>query len=377
LAHLLYSAKDRDGKAIQGFVEDASNLEARQRLLADGMTEVVLHQDPAIGATDPKQLQGLNAKQLREFARVAIGAMEKPGVATLLRDVVVVNRWWLAFGLALLAIGIVFRSPWLVVFSAALALFPFALALWSFRHGGRYIALVKAFSLGNWAEVERLAAQLRDFSRSMQEMELDIDMRLAALRVRSGGRLEEIVASLEPWRGRLTAQPGMFEQRLAIVHHYAGDRAGFVRLMEAGHALAPQEHSRALDHALAQARYGDATRAAQLLAAADASLLPPFAVPFVHWIDGMAKLRTQQAGGLEQLDAAVAAFLKLASQPATWVSLAFCTCDHAVALSMAGRKEDARRELAEVWPIVRAHADADLLRMLQADGLAPTPNPTT
>ena len=38
---------------------------------------------------------------------------------------------------------------------------------------------------------------------------------------------------------------------------------------------------------------------------------------------------------------------------------------------MIGRKDEARQELAQVWPIVRAHGDAPLLRLLQTEGLEP------
>jgi type II secretory pathway component PulF len=53
MAKVLYTAKDRHGKPIQGFVEAASVHEARDQLINGGMTDVVLHQDPILGARWP------------------------------------------------------------------------------------------------------------------------------------------------------------------------------------------------------------------------------------------------------------------------------------------------------------------------------------
>lgn len=370
MAKVLYTAKDRHGKPIQGFVEAASVHEARDQLINGGMTDVVLHQDPILGAGG-RHLEGLDPAQLRDLAKITLSAMRKPGVATALADTAYMNRWWLAVDAAIVAAGLAIGSRWTVVTGAVLAALPFAIALWSYRHGGRYNAMLKAFAVGDWKQVERLVALLRPASRNVDQLPFDLDMRLAAIAARKG-RLPEALASLEPWREKLALQPGLFEQRVAAIHYAGEDRAGYVRLMAEAHAMAPQEPSRTVDLALAEARFGDAARAAELLATVDVSLLPPYAGGFIAWIDGLAKLRLQQPGGLERLAEGVASFLRLApGQPAVWSSLAFCTCDHAMALAMAGRKDEARRQLGEVWPILRAHADRGLLRLLKADGLAP------
>ena len=370
MAKVLYTAKDRHGKPIQGFVEAASVHQARDQLINGGMTDVVLHQDPILGAGG-RHLEGLDPAQLRDLAKITLSAMRKPGVATTLADTAYMNRWWLAVDAVIVAAGLAIGSRWTVVTGAVLAALPFAIALWSYRHGGRYNAMLKAFAVGDWKQVERLVALLRPASRNVDQLPFDLDMRLAAIAARQG-RLAEALASLEPWREKLALQPGLFEQRVAAIHYAGEDRAGYVRLMAEAHAMAPQEPSRTVDLALAEARFGDAGRAAELLATVDASLLPPYAGGFIAWIDGLSRLRLQQPGGLERLSEGVASFLRLApGQPAVWSSLAFCTCDHAMALSMAGRQDEARRQLREVWPILRAHADSALLRLLKADGLAP------
>lgn len=370
MAQLLYSATDRHGKPVNGFVEAPSVHAAREQLANGGMTDIVLHQDPALGGADTRGIEGLNPAQMRELARLSIAAMHKPGLLQLLRDVARMNRWWLLVDLGFFAWGWIVSSRWLMVMGIVLAAWPFAAAAWSYRHGGRYNALLRACAIGDRPRIRELAAKLRAVSGRVEHMAFDLDLRVAWIAARDG-RLHESLASIEHWREPLAVQPGLFEQRVAMLYYAAGDRQGCVRLMEQAHAAAPAEPSRALDLALVHARFGDPARAQGLLDAIDVSLLPSFAAGFVGWTRGMVLLRQRQPGALEQLSQGLSAFLALASNPAVWTSLAACTCDHAVALLQAGRKDQARQQLARVWPIVEAHADPALLRMLRADGLAP------
>lgn len=369
MPHLLYSAKGRDGKPVEGFVEAPSTVEARERLVAQGLADVVLHQDATI-STDASRLAGLGAKEQRELARLSISAMARPGLGPLLVEVARGNAIWIAIDVGLIAWG-AYTGNWLLLgIGAVLAVLPFGMATWQYRHGGRYNALLKAFAVGDWKRVRDLAEQLRTFSQGVQNMEFDLDVRLAAVRARAG-QLREALADIDKWRHRV-ATPGSFENRIAPLYAAAGDRAGYVRLMGESHALQPNEPARILDYALAEARFGDPGKAAELLNKLDASLLPPHANAFVSWVTGLVQLRQQQGAALDRLGQAVSQFLQLSSQPAAWTALAFCTCDHAIALAVAGRKDEARREVAQVWPILRAHGDKVLLRMLETDGLAPT-----
>lgn len=370
MAHLLYSAKDRHGKPIQGFVEAESARAAQEQLANGGMTEIVLHQDPSLGGTDARALEGLNPAQLRELARISIAAMRRPGLLPLLRDVAWLNRWWLMVDVGLLAWGLVSGNVWIALTGGVLLLWPFAAGIWSYRHSGRYNALLRAFAVGDWPQVREMAGKLRPFSGRVEHLGFDLDLRVAWIAARNG-RLHEALVAVEPWRDALADKPGLFEQRVAPLFYAAGDRQGFLRGMSEAHAAAPQDASRTVDHALAQARFGDPAEARRLLDQVDLALLPSFGTGFVAWTEGLIRLRQQQPGALDRLSEAVAAFLGLSANPVVWTALAFCTGDHAIALSLAGRKEQARDELAKVWPILQAHGDRALLRMLEADGLAP------
>lgn len=370
MAQVLYSAKDRQGKAVDGFVEAVSARAAREQLENAGLTQIVLHQDPALGGTDARQLEGLNPAQLRDLARISIAAMRRPGLVSLLRDVAWLNRWWLAVDLGLIAWGIVGDTLWPLLTGAILFLWPFVAAIWNYRHSGRYNALLRAFAVGEWAQVRELARKLRPFSDRVENLGFDLDLRVAWIAARNG-RLHEALVAVENWRDQLAVQPGLFEQRVAPLFYAAGDRQGFLRGMTEAHAAAPDEPSRTVDLALAHARFGDPAQARRLLDRVDLKLLPSFGTGFVAWTEGLILLRQQEPGALDRLTEAVSAFLALSANPAVWTALAFCTCDHAVALSLAGRKDRARAELARVWPILQAHGDRALLRMLEVDGLAP------
>lgn len=369
MGHLLYSAKDSRGEAVQGFVEAKSALEARQQLAARGLADIVLHQEATI-ATEAGEVAGLGQAQLRELARIRIALMQRPGLWPVLLEVARANRWWILADVAIIAGGLWSDSGWLVATGAFLALLPFGVSLWSYRHSGRYTALLRSFALGKWDHVEQLASKLRPVSAKVAQMDFELDVRLAGIQARKGD-LAGALARLEGWRPKLAGTPGLYESRVAVVYAAGEDRVGFVQLMDQAHELSGREPARALDLALAHARFGDAAAAAGLLQGVDAKLLPPHALGFVAWVDGLVRLRLGQPEALARLGEATAAFLALAGQPAAWTALAFCTCDHAVALAMAGRKGEARAELAHVWPIVKAHADRPLLRMLEADGLLP------
>jgi len=369
MAKILYTATTADGSKTEGFVDAMSAASARDDLAREGLRDIVLHQEPAI-AQPASELEGLSPSEVRALAQFKLRVLRKPGLATVLLEVARRMRWWLLFSLLIVVwawdSG---RTNWLVGF-ILIALLPFAQTLWGWRHAGRYQQLLKACALGDWAAVRRLVPLLRSISRKMPTMDFDLDVRLASADAHDG-RMAEAVAGLEPWRAQLADQPGLFECRVAAVVMAGGDMAGMLRWMGEAAAQAPGDPSRTLDHALVLARTGDVAQAGALLDSIDLSLLPPHGAGFEKWVRGLVQLRDNPAAGQATLAAAVADFLRLAEQPAIWTSLAFCACDHAVALNMAGQQARARRQIASVWPVLSAHAPKALLRMLEGDGLLP------
>jgi hypothetical protein len=369
MAKILYSATAADGSKTEGFVDAMSAASARDDLVRQGLRDVVLHQEPAVPQA-ASELDGLTRAQVRALAQFKLRLLRAPGLATVLAEVARQLRWLLLLDVLLIAWALqTGRSAWVagLVFAALL---PFALTLWRWRHAGRYDQLLKACALGDWAAVRRLAPLLRAVSKKTAGLDFDLDIRLAAADAAEGG-LAQAGAGLEHWRVQLAGQPGLFECRLAAVVLAGGDSAGYVRLMGEAAERAAGDPSRTLDHALAQARLGDVAQAARLLGSIDTTLLPPHGKGYALWVRGLVQLRQQHPDGLATLGAAVAEFLQLAKHPAAWPSLAFCACDHAVALNLAGQSARARRQIADVWPVLGAHAPKALLRMLDGDGLLP------
>lgn len=366
---LLYSAKRADGSPAEGFVEAASAQSAHDDLARQGLHDIVLHQEITV-PQDAKELEGLSDRQVAELARFQLRLRAQPGLRTVLAEVMRKNRFWLAVDVAMFAWGVWSSRPLWMVVGAVLAVLPFALAVWQYRHAGRYQQVLRSSALGEWKQARELAAQLRSVAAKHPQMDFDLAARLACITARVDS-LDRALVELDPWRARLAGSPGQFEGRLASVYASAGDRAGYVHLMGQAYELSGHDGARALDYALAQARFGDVAVAEELLDSIDPALLPPPAKGFLSWTRGMAQLRRNNPQALTTLGQALAAFLELAVNPVAWQSLAFCTCDHAIALNAAGYRDQARKEIASVWQVLQAHADKPLLRMLQAEGLIP------
>jgi tetratricopeptide (TPR) repeat protein len=370
MARLLYSAVQATGEKTQGFVDAASSAEALARLREQGLTDVVLHEDAATGGFHP-ELQGLEDAEQREMARLQVKFRSEPGLPAALAEVLKKSAWWLMASLVAAIYGIWASSAvWAVVGSFALAL-PIALLLWNWRHTHRYVAMIRAYALGDWGQVRSLAARMRAAHIArVPLMQFDIDVRLARLAAMSQP-LDDALSALKPWRDRLRDRPGVFEGRIAGVRFAAGDFDGYLRDAKAAAAAAPGELSTTIDLAMALARCGDATSAEDVLAKVDRGSLPPFAGPFVLWAQGLIEQRKRDRRALESLTQAVRDFLGQSAQPAAWTALALCACDRAIVLSDAGNIDEARRDIERVWPVLKAHVPPPLMTTLEIADLVP------
>jgi uncharacterized protein GlcG (DUF336 family) len=242
------------------------------------------------------------------------------------------------------------------------------MSAWKFRHSRDYNAFLRAHALGDLDAMERLAIRLRGISQTTPQIAMDLAFRLAAMRAKKEG-LQKAIASVDAWQPKSAAEAPLFECRLASLYAAVGDRQGFVDAMQRSYDVSSQDPSRAMDLALAQVRFGDASQAQTLLDSIDLTLLPSFGTGFVLWTQGLCQARQGLPSATQTLGRAVAAFLALSQQPAVWTALAFCTADHCIALALDGQREQARKELSNVWPIVKAHADAAFKEQLRAAGL--------
>lgn len=366
MTKILYQAKSPDGKPVAAFVDARTVQEAKQRLLAQGLTDIVFLQEPTTTALS----QGLipdDPQQQRAYAELRARVQQDPRKSASLVRVASGNVQLLVASGVLLLISLWRGNFYLAAAAVIVLLLPFALFFWKIRHLDRYQQLLRANAWGQWDEVKRLAALVRS-APGDKLVPFDLDVRLAQIQARQGD-LSSALASLDKWRGSDAKAPGLFEARLASVHSAGQDYAGYVRLMEQAAALSNNDPSRLVDVALAHARFGDAARARATLQQVDTSLLPPLAGPFLDWINGLLHLRAAEYGdALTRLRAAVAAFRQHASKsPAGWVSLALVAAHCGLAEVRSDLRAQARQTVDGFVHIITVHADPSLLRILQKE----------
>ena len=367
MVHLLYTANDSIGKPVKGFVEANESHAAKEKLQQQGYHSVAFHQD-VTSSQDVALLTAMSVQEVEQLAQFKLQLMQAPGLMTVLKEVLRRSRIGLFADAALLAWGIWNRDGLVIAAALALAVFPFALSTWKFRHSRDYSAFLRAHALGDLANMERLVVQLRRISNKTPSMAMDLAFRMAGMRAKSEG-IQKAIASLDTWQPKNTSEAPLFECRLASLYAAVGDRQGFVDAMQRSYDASNNDPSRALDLALAQARFGDVAQAKVLLDSIDLSLIPSFGAGFVLWAQGLCQLHQGLPGATQTLGLAVAAFLTLSDHAAVWTALAFCTADHCIALALDGHREQARQELVNVWPIVKAHADPALKEQLRSAGL--------
>ncbi|HTD29798.1 MAG TPA: hypothetical protein VK660_10455 [Xanthomonadaceae bacterium] len=368
MSRILYRAKSAQGTDVADYVEASSASEAREKLVAAGMREISLLQSPDIAAMSNAPLLGMTSQQQ---ALLRAELMEKPGLATALRGMIRINSSILLLAVALLAFAAWRQDLPLIVVATIMLLLPFGLFFWKRRHANRYQSLMKAYARGQWDEVRRLASLLRDVTHN-KLLPWDLDVRLACIEARQG-RLDTAVAGLDRWRSELAPAGGMFTARLASVYSAAGDYETYLKLMEEAAALGKQDPSRMVDVALANAKFGNAARAEDILRHLDARLLTPLAPKFVALVQGLLCLRAGQPDkALPLLQTATAGFLESSlKSPAAWVALAICSGYYALALARTGEKQAAQGVIVDVMPILLVHGEKPLLDMLQRDVLEP------
>lgn len=375
MAKLLYSATLADGTRTEGVVNAPSAVAAREQLEKQGLHKVELRLEAA-PARETQTPPGVDPAQRLELADFRQRLLRSPTLWAQCARQARQARLWLAADAALMVYGMASGQPTWVAAGVLAAVAPFALTAWQFGHADRHQRLQRRYAVGDWDAVRALAKDLRSSPGLRPELEFDLDLRLACIYARDHS-LPEALQRLEPWRKRTATQPGAFESRVSLVHLMAGDTVGHVAQLARAHELNPQDPARAVEHALALARFGSVGHAESLLAPTAETALSPAAHAQRLWAAGLVQLRRREAAAADALAQAVGAWLALSADPAAWAPLALCACDHAVALHEAGHHDAARERVAQVWPVLEVHATLPLLRMLEADDLLPvrsTPN---
>ncbi len=368
MAKLLYSALTPKGVRTEGFVDAGSADEARRVLQARGLGQIELHGGTSTG--HDIDLDKLSPGEQAALARVQLELARSPTLGNAIRGNLMAGRWWLTCMGAVLAVA-AWHGAWgWAALALVLLLAPVVMTLWAWRSVGRYLAMIRAFSIGRWDTASTLIRQLEPAAVDQPQTGFDLAVRAAQIALRRRP-LDDVLRDLEPWREKVAAWPGQFESRTSTLYFYAEDLDGCTRVMKRALEENPDDPSIQVDHALVLARAGRSDEAEVAFARIDRTLLPPHGQGFVAWIRGRIQLERGEPAAAATLKQAVASLLALKDQPAVWTALAAASGDYAIALHQQGRSDEARRQLERVWPILTAHAQPSFLNLVEREGLRP------
>jgi len=362
MANVLYSGKDRRGKKVSGLIEAANNTEALRTLDAMGVTEVLLHTDVS---TSPgiEVPAGEDERERRVRARRQIAIRRSPGFATFLANLA--RSMPVSFFIALvpLLLGLFLHDSQLLVIALVAEVAIVGAAYWSYRRLGSFVGFTKAYARGQWDTALRVAGKLRA-SSSPPVLLSHLSIMEACIAARRGSTADGL-AVLERDQALLeTMTPEVYASRTASVYLAGGDYAEAVSRHREASLTAPDSQVCRLDWAMAEACYGDADRAEQILDGVDEQATPRSAQPYLAFVRGVVAWRRHEPNAVNQLETAVSGARRTA-QPASWTLLAICTAYYALALYDAGERDRGQRELRRVWDILKHHAHRPLLDALR------------
>jgi len=355
LPNILYKARDASGADTAGFVDAPDAQAALDMLKARGYTAIDMHESPDIAQRHPDRA-GLSDEEAARLAAFQVRLRKKPGLMTVLGEVARRNRVWIAIDCGLLVVGLATGRIAMAMTGATLLVLAFGWPVWALRHSRRFTRMITAMAIGEWDEATRLLEQLRGQQRAPQIAE-SLHFYEAQMRARRGEPLAAVLRDIEQLRPRYAATPGHFDARLASVHSAGGDFAGYLTCMRLAYQATPQDPSRQLDLALAEARLGDLASAIALFDSINQEALPVHGRPFVAWVSGLIALRRgDNATAQIKLMQGVSGFLKTPS-PGALSCLALCSAACALALKRNGHPDAARKMLDQVARILPVYAD--------------------
>lgn len=360
MPNILYKAKDASGADTAGFVDAPTAQAALEQLKARGYSAIDMQESPD-SAQRRSGRAGLSEEEAARLAAFELRLRKKPGLKTVLGEVARRNRLWIALDCGLLVFGLATGRVAVAMTGATLLALTFGWPAWVHRHARYFNRMITAMAIGDWAEAARLLGRMRGSKQLAPAIANSLHFYDAQIRVRQGEPLAAVLRDIEQLRPLFAGSPGHFDGRLASVHSAGDDHAGYLACMRRAQEALPEDPSRQLDLALAEARLGDLDRAAALFEAVNQEALPAHGRPFVAWAGGLIALRRGDSVlAQDTLMEGVSGFLKTPS-PAALSSLSLCCGACALALKRNGKPEAARKMLDQVARILPVYADT-LLR---------------
>lgn len=378
-----YEAVDAAGQPTTDFHDAATARAAYAALRHAGLGEIRILDTQTGAAIDDAYLRGLSQQERKEYAefltRLRQGgdprAEWRRSLWQGMREAIIEGRSTHII-LALVLLFCLWRQFWFGV--AGVVLFYGVLAVQTvraLRWYDLYQDMLKAQVAGQWQKALSLIARLRANKMMLEQTDVGLDFQEAAIRARQGGDIDQIIAGLAAWRERLADHPGAFEARSLDIYIAGGHFDRYLKAARQALDALPEDPSRRIDLAMAEARFGSTAEARLVMDALDQSLLNENLRIFSQWIEGLIALRNgDNAKALSELWKALSTLRgEAATQPPPSVPLALVTAAYGLALARSGRKGEAARMLTEVWPLLQLHADPELLAALRLEVGQPQP----
>lgn len=375
MTYWLYTGKDAQGRPTQGMVDAPTAWEALAQLqeTQPGLQDIQLLDtfNSAAAVSDMVSAVGADASQveLDRLARLMVAQVQRPGLATTLRQLLRQNALWFAGTGLVFVWGCIHNWSGGRLFVAALVFAaPLLLFAWLHRYTQAHDRGLRVHAVGDIPQLHAVCQRLTRAARLhayLRSSAWDLAVHHAWHVSRTQG-LEAAQRGLaaHPYRPR--------EEKMLVVPDYLmrlarGDLQAAERVLCQALERWPEEPTLMLDLALIQARSGRGQEAQRLLARLPAQLLPSMGQPFRAWIDGLAALEAKDLTKARvQFSQACEQFMALGqNRPAIWPSLAVCTADLALCLAWSGQIRAARQVLRPVLPMVKAHLEPQRLALLQ------------
>lgn len=361
MARYLFSARNAKGKIVDSFIEAPSAMLALAMLRKKEYAEIRFHPGTrSVAASPTKPPENASARQAKNIIRF----QQHPGIFFFLRKWLAANI--LVFGGLLVSLLAGWWMQWYIaaaLVASALLLMMTVSAIRSVRVI-RYDRLLRAYAFGEWAQVKRLCNKLVGKMKD-DAGEFDVALR-AAVADAALGDAGASLADLEPWREKFAPiAPAFFYARSAEVHWRVGDYQRFLDNMRQAASLSASDAVSMIDEAMAEVRFGELSRATQILSFLQPDLLPATALPWVDWLKGLIEMEHNPASAVTMLCRAVDGMRLVGQQPAGWTGVAMATGDLSVALARAGKSQQARQVVRSAWPVLKHHAPKPVLAELR------------
>ena len=357
---LLYSGIAHDKNIENGFVEAENNKEALRKLREKGLDGIRLYDD-AVTAIQRNDLGRFGDNEIEKVAEFEIKLRNNPGVITFLKQVLRANSLLIGIGVGVLCWAGYAESYIGFIMGLVFVLSMPIWSLWNYRHVKNYNRLQTTIALGQWNDALVLIDKLRNHMQ-LPEMAFDLAIWEACIVARKH-TLDAGLKVVEEWRDVFEEDsPGLFESRIAVIHHSCGDYDGFLKNIREAHFKSPESSLLTLDLALAEARLGSADKASDLLTEVREEELPPHGIPFINWAKGVIAQKKNNLSAKEYLSKAVAEMLTYRENPVIWTSLALCVGVYAIELYNCNEEQKAGELVDKVWQVLKVHGDEYLLK---------------